>query len=642
MKKFFILFAILLFVVGNGMKAQRIDHYDNEKLIKNSFDISSDKLKSGIYIKEDSIGDIESFYKSLRSKNIPIYISADAMAHVYHILFDYSLAKFEEETIIPTLEKLLKSLIKKFSNEKYSDYSIKGKALLLSYLKVSYTVLTDENISLNVNEKKEVEFINKHEGFAKSVIFQYKEDYSQYVSRGHYTKSEALKRYFKAMMYMGRMTFLAKLKSMDESVLNEQTAAALILTYTIKDNNELGIYWSSIFNPISKLIGFSDDLVLSDYALLFKEIDGLNIHKLKIAQLKKAREIIAEMRPPKIYSGLGDLDVKNSNEANKKLAETIGMRFFGQRFVFDSFIFSKMVFPYIGEFDGKGKPMTGRPKRFFPNPLDILNVFNMDYAKELLDENQGSKYNGYDKQIENLKKYMSTYSEKKWNETVYNKWIKSLVYLYNSKDNIPHKKRIIRTILGSWTELRHDTILYVKQSYTMKVTAFRPRPKPKKNQLMGYPEDNMKFWRSFDELCDMTASFYRNDYQLYDKFQKLGSIAQRMSSILEKKNISEKDMDYFYKFPDTIKSVLSNVDTRSKNSYLVADVHTDANSKSVLEVGVYGFSHMFIVPKDYPNYIFVGPIFNYTHFISKERLTDEKFKVMFLNKTLPQLDYLKQ
>ena len=33
------------------------------------------------------------------------------------------------------------------------------------------------------------------------------EDYSQYIPRGHYTRSEELKKYFKAMMWYGRLTF---------------------------------------------------------------------------------------------------------------------------------------------------------------------------------------------------------------------------------------------------------------------------------------------------------------------------------------------------------------------------------------------------------------------------------------------------
>ena len=57
---------------------------------------------------------------------------------------------------------------------------------------------------------RELALIEKHAGFAPSPIFIYDEDYSQYVPRGHYTRSETLKRYFKAMLWYGRMTCLLK------------------------------------------------------------------------------------------------------------------------------------------------------------------------------------------------------------------------------------------------------------------------------------------------------------------------------------------------------------------------------------------------------------------------------------------------
>jgi len=41
-------------------------------------------------------------------------------------------------------------------------------------------------------------------------LFRYAEDFSQYVPRGHYTRSETLKKYFVGMMWFGRMTFLLK------------------------------------------------------------------------------------------------------------------------------------------------------------------------------------------------------------------------------------------------------------------------------------------------------------------------------------------------------------------------------------------------------------------------------------------------
>lgn len=57
---------------------------------------------------------------------------------------------------------------------------------------------------------EELQLIEQHSGFANSPIFEYREDYSRYVPRGHYTRSETLEKYFKAMMWYGRMAFLLK------------------------------------------------------------------------------------------------------------------------------------------------------------------------------------------------------------------------------------------------------------------------------------------------------------------------------------------------------------------------------------------------------------------------------------------------
>ena len=55
--------------------------------------------------------------------------------------------------------------------------------------------------------------INAASGMLTSPIFpslKYGEDYTQYIPRGHYTKSESLEAYFKSMMWYGRMTFILK------------------------------------------------------------------------------------------------------------------------------------------------------------------------------------------------------------------------------------------------------------------------------------------------------------------------------------------------------------------------------------------------------------------------------------------------
>src|SRR5258708_16791712 len=67
-----------------------------------------------------------------------------------------------------------------------------------------------------------------------------------------------------------------------------------------------------------------------------------------------------------------------------------------------------------------------------------------------------------------------------WGENLYNLWLSALRALSPTSATAdpasagmplvtgtePWGRRILNTQLGSWAELRHDTILYAKQSYT--------------------------------------------------------------------------------------------------------------------------------------------------------------------------------
>jgi hypothetical protein len=54
------------------------------------------------------------------------------------------------------------------------------------------------------------------------------------VPRAHYTKSDILKQYFKAMMWYGRMTFLAQGNSELDNNISECTSSGIISQYDAK------------------------------------------------------------------------------------------------------------------------------------------------------------------------------------------------------------------------------------------------------------------------------------------------------------------------------------------------------------------------------------------------------------------------
>ena len=77
-------------------------------------------------------------------------------------------------------------------------------------------------------------------------------------------------------------------------------------------------------------------------------------------------------------------------------------------------------------------------------------------------------------------------------ENLYTGWLYSLRALLHSFDSIypsfvltdAWKYKELATALASWTHLRHDTILYAKQSYTM-LLGFSQRSE---TTIMGYVE----------------------------------------------------------------------------------------------------------------------------------------------------------
>jgi len=57
--------------------------------------------------------------------------------------------------------------------------------------------------------------------------------------------------------------------------------------------------------------------------------------------------------------------------------------------------------------------------------------------------------------------------------------------------------RTLNTQLASWTELRHDTVLYAKQSYTPALLCSYP---------FGFVEPRPEFWQNMQALADLAAS----------------------------------------------------------------------------------------------------------------------------------------
>jgi len=190
----------------------------------------------------------------------------------------------------------------------------------------------------------------------------------------------------------------------------------------------------------------------------------------------------------------------------------------------------------------------------------------------------------------------------------------------------------LQTALASWAELRHDTILYAKQSYTPWLSI----PPP----VVGYVEPVPEFYVRMLALTRMTREGLSQLDALSEeersRLERLESVLERLTQIardeLENKELDESDYEFIRNFGEQVNSVVAGVGAKGKATTIIADVHTDINTMQVLEEGIGNVALILVAYKVPDGRIILGagPVFTYYEFKHpiSDRLTDEQWREM--------------
>ena len=597
------------------------------------------------------------------------------MLHLYHIQFSAILKDIEEREFFDELVALSNAMLEQSKTDyvTFDDPELKEAARRnVAYFAVAVTLLQTPTEGYNGNEKitemdftvpeyvteeveKEIEQIEEHAGFKPSAVFNtdpnctcdtlccYCTDYSQYVPRGHYTQSEKLKRYFKAMMWYGQMTFLLKGCNGDDALISEQDAntstiqAALIaseLPEVRADLKTVQEIWNKIYAVTAFFVGYADALTPYEYANALDIVFGAEFTASDLSDETKLLALkaeLAEMRSPEIYGGSGDS------------FKTKGMRFMGLPYVPDSYMFPHLVSPSVGNYVGNGTPFTlcqADATRCFPRGLDVMDVLGSEQADAILIAEGDTEYEGtttsYEIQLDKLKADFADVNTTEWNHNLYWGGLYTLKPLLTEfGDGYPTfmqteawQKKELQTSLASWTELRHDTILYAKPNYT-------PETGRRKN---GYVEPVPEFYARLLAITQMTKNGLTNLDALnmteYTRLQGMERILERLITIsvdeLENKELSEDDYEFITNFGENLNSTIPGVYTKDEETTIVTDVYTNCNTE-VLEEGV-GYVKLIFVAYQVPGgstiYVGAGPVFSYYELKQEDRLTDDAWKEM--------------
>jgi len=656
---------------------------------------STELLKeNGFVVTPAYYKEISDVYLECKDTNQPIFITTDAVLHTGHIFFDYLLRILEVEkfydSAVELTDRMLELSIRQY-NEASSEEVKEAAKLNIGFFAVAKSQFDPEyQVDYGLNElvKQECENIKNHKRLEFRELLAYVknpsiyqtpyayEDYSQYIPRGHYTRNEKLESYFKAMMWYGRIDFKLRPASEEPAITygKKMTLQAILMVDALLRDENVFKLWKMIYEPTVYFVGKTDDLYVDDYIKLIKEIFPPNESVDKYDIQEKLAEFIdraIQLKAPKILSGLAFA------EDDDFRVSTQGFRFMGQKFIPDSYMFQELVFGVKGEkvimqYTGDKKPFTMEiipnfgPVRAFPRGLDICAVLGSKRALEILEVEGDAEYTEYYNQLDNLKEEFSLINIEGWKQNLYWRWLYALLPLLeeNKDTNLPcfmqspaWIDKELQTVLGSWTELRHDTILYAKQSYTMAGKGMPPEPKLTYGYVEPYPEVYARLEEMMRNLRNNLIALDLAIEGISEKIKEFEELLDKLKIISEKEisNIPLDNEEYeliwdigsklasLKEFPSQILEKITS-DTDEKMA-IVADVHTDVNTGQVLEEGVGSpFNIYVIIDSTRGIRICRGVVFSYYEFKHpmEDRLTDEKWQEMGEKRERPnQPDWVK-
>ena len=570
---------------------------------------------------------------------IPSFITTDSILQLYHVFYDYSLRTTEETALTPSVQTLTSAMLAELISEykTVSDKDLKQAVSdCIAYFAVAENLLGQplpDGIPDSARDKidAEVSLANAAAGVADSPLIGGKVDYSAFTVRGHYTRTGDFQRYFKAMMWYGYMYFnIYKEKTPDVA----GTQRAMIIANAASAANMLDT-WESVYSPTAFYVGQADDLTIYD---IYNAMSGAYTGDFW-AWLSDTNEVA------KISETLADLNKAQIQQQYQKDAKVTQFRFMGQRYTPDSDILQSL---------------TDTRKRPYPSALDVAAVLGSADAAGYIAKylNPAAKWPEYNDMFTQTKSRFDALPDDTWRSNMYYGWLWSLKPLFNpvkKADNYPlftqtqaWRDKSLATALASWTELRHDTVLYVKESGA----EMGGWPETK---YPGYVEPSIEvyerlLWLTNFSKENLSSRGLLND-NMSEKADKIASLLEFLITCSQKElngePLTEDEQSQIVRYGGVLESLSVSIATddqayewyqvmpdADRNMALAVDVHSGADG--VLTEAIGTAAEIYVITESQGQLILTrGAVFDYFEQITANRLTDEAWQSMIANGQIP-------
>jgi hypothetical protein len=638
-----------------------------------------------------------SLYFAVYSNDLPVLVTTDSILHAMHRTYDDMLIEMEQTFFTSTLDEVLSAcheelaaLAPRFGRtvENYRDvdlYLTVARNLLRGAgasengnmrsgldawdgtLLVNSKLDQDDNVLEILNQIRSLKLQTNLSGGDFTEIYGGKRpiDYSQFQPRGHYTKSAALARYFRTVMWLGRAdTGWNVLPPDPQSGIVSDTPRelrnAVLLTQLFESSAAIDRL-QQMSHILDFLVGESDELTVYQTREL-----------LRLEKVTDVGDLVSNERVDAFQKTLMNGDFGKQRIRSQVVLSNIHdprqvpppstFQMYGQRFAIDSFVLSKVVYDSI-IFEGK------KVRRWMPTGLDVMFALGNDTALPLL-EQEINEF-PYAANLKASRDFVDQYQPAFWRANMYNIWLDALRTLptdHASIQNVPEamqteawQRKQLQTQLASWSELRHNTVLYAKQSYTAGAKCEYPA-----GYVEPYPETyaRIKFFAEEAARRIKRANFAHPNFD-YAKLQlqQLEFFKQMANTLGRLEVLARKELEAQPFTADEALWLKKLIDIRTRGSGMptysgwycqlfyggshrsadweptVVDVHTDPNTKSVLEEATGNCNFLVVaIDNEDDRMIYVGPAYSYYEFPhpAQHRLTDHTWAQMLDKEPQPQ------
>lgn len=527
----------------------------------------------------------------------PYLVTSDAVLETFYAAFAALYAQVERAELAGVLEEFARTgaetARERGASKEVENFFLTGLGLLKK----------DAVHSAPAVVRDEVAKVEKGEGKGDS-FFGKELDYGDFYIRGKYERDKDLQGYFRAIKWFQSFTF-----DLNQEPQRKQAADMLAVAGAAKVRPSL----ERIYAIYRDMIGES------------RYYNPLNL-----------KDIPSTGSLPEFKSGL------------PWVAGTGSFRLLPSIYTLDAHVFDELIW--------HAKIPESPQGRVLPMGLDIMAAFGSQEARTiLLDELKEGRYPNYEKSLANVTDKIGRFSRSAWDANLYQNWLDTLGTLVREPDakspsftkTAAWKRKQLNTALGSWVNLRYETIAVVEQVASEcgeggyeTINIGKPR---------GYVEPNPEFFRRLDDgfgkLAVQLERSIKSPELKKGAAEKIATYRQHLKAL---ETIARKELDNTPLTDEEYGEILNIGGTVEHFIVLMGSLNGKDDDQAIrnpepirkivdIQKAPDGATRLYaalgfvnevnvVVPFYGRRAIVKGPVYSYHEFTSKEALNSEKWR----------------